>query len=92
MPAIEVRPFRRRDRDQLTQLINAHAAVVVPGGVDHADFRAFLPVTGFREFTRTRRGKTAVPSWYEGVGHMPFLEDTERSSHELAAFVDQVRA
>lgn len=37
-------------------------------------------------------GKTAVPSCYEGVGHMPFLEDTERFSHELAAFVDQVRA
>lgn len=58
MPAIEVRPFRRRDRDQLTQLVNAHAAAVVPGGVDHADFRAFLPVTGFRELTRTRRGWT----------------------------------
>jgi pimeloyl-ACP methyl ester carboxylesterase len=36
--------------------------------------------------------KTAVPSWYEGVGHMPFLEDTERFNHELAAFVDQARA
>src|SRR6202167_6237082 len=31
MPAIEVRPFRRSDRDQLTQLVNAHAAAVVPG-------------------------------------------------------------
>ena len=36
--------------------------------------------------------KTAVPSWYKGVGHMPFLEDTERFNHELAAFVDQARA
>jgi non-heme chloroperoxidase len=36
--------------------------------------------------------KTAVPSWYEGVGHMPFLEDTERFNQELAAFVDQARA
>lgn len=36
--------------------------------------------------------KTAVPSWYEGVGHMPFLEDTERFNHGLAAFVDQARA
>jgi hypothetical protein len=27
----EVRPFRRGDRDQLTQLVNAHAAAVVPG-------------------------------------------------------------
>jgi len=31
MPSIEVRPFRRRDREQLTDLVNAHAAAVVPG-------------------------------------------------------------
>jgi GNAT superfamily N-acetyltransferase len=31
MPSIEVRPFRRGDRDQLTQLVNAHAAAVIPG-------------------------------------------------------------
>ncbi|GAB2729638.1 GNAT family N-acetyltransferase [Streptomyces bullii] len=31
MPALEVRPFRRADRDQLTDLGNAHVAAVVPG-------------------------------------------------------------
>jgi GNAT superfamily N-acetyltransferase len=31
MPSIEVRPFRRRDREQLTDLVNAHSAAVVPG-------------------------------------------------------------
>jgi GNAT superfamily N-acetyltransferase len=31
MSSIEVRPFRRGDRDQLTGLVNAHAAAVVPG-------------------------------------------------------------
>jgi len=31
MPSIEVRPFRRADRQQLTALINGHAAAVVPG-------------------------------------------------------------
>ena len=31
MSLVEVRPFRRSDRDQLTQLVNAHAAAVVPG-------------------------------------------------------------
>jgi len=36
--------------------------------------------------------KTAVASWYDGVGHMPFLEDTQRFNHELATFVDQARA
>lgn len=31
MPDVQVRPFRRSDRDQLTQLVNAHAGAVVPG-------------------------------------------------------------
>ena len=31
MPSIEVRPFRRSDRDQLTDLVNSHAEAVVPG-------------------------------------------------------------
>jgi len=31
MSAIQVRPFRRNDRDQLTKLVNSHAAAVVPG-------------------------------------------------------------
>ncbi|MDF3147152.1 MULTISPECIES: N-acetyltransferase [unclassified Streptomyces] len=31
MPALEVRPLRRADRDQLTELINTHVAAVVPG-------------------------------------------------------------
>jgi GNAT superfamily N-acetyltransferase len=31
MSDVQVRPFRRGDRDQLTQLVNAHAEAVVPG-------------------------------------------------------------
>ena len=31
MSSVQVRPFRRSDRDQLTQLVNAHAQPVVPG-------------------------------------------------------------
>jgi hypothetical protein len=31
MSSIEVRPFRRSDREQLTALVNSHAAAVVPG-------------------------------------------------------------
>ena len=31
MSSVQVRPFRRGDRDQLTQLVNAHAEAVVPG-------------------------------------------------------------
>jgi pimeloyl-ACP methyl ester carboxylesterase len=32
--------------------------------------------------------KSAVASWYETAGHMPFIEDHERFNRELAAFVD----
>jgi GNAT superfamily N-acetyltransferase len=31
MPSIEVRPFHRRDRQQLADLVNAHAQAVIPG-------------------------------------------------------------
>ncbi|MFE6775628.1 GNAT family N-acetyltransferase [Streptomyces sp. NPDC057702] len=31
LPAARVRPFRRADRDQLTDLLNRHAAAVLPG-------------------------------------------------------------
>src|SRR5918998_5830373 len=31
MSSIQVRPFRRDDREQVTALVNAHAAAVVPG-------------------------------------------------------------
>ena len=33
MPAVQVRPFRRADREQLTALVNAHIQAVVPGVV-----------------------------------------------------------
>jgi hypothetical protein len=32
-----------------------------PGGLDYADYRAFLPAAGFQELTRTRRGWTRTP-------------------------------
>jgi hypothetical protein len=31
MSTYEVRPFQRADREQVTQLVNAHAAAVMPG-------------------------------------------------------------
>jgi GNAT superfamily N-acetyltransferase len=43
MSPIEVRPFRRSDRDQLTDLANSHAAAVVPGlGVSVATMLSHL--------------------------------------------------
>ena len=38
-----------------------------------------------------RHCNTAVASWYDGVGHMPFIEETERFNIELAAFIDRAR-
>ena len=32
-----------------------------PGGLDYADYRAFLPAVGFRELTRTQRGWNRTP-------------------------------
>jgi non-heme chloroperoxidase len=37
------------------------------------------------------RCPTAVASWYEGIGHMPFVEAQERFDQELMAFVDRAR-
>ena len=55
MPAIEVRPFRRPDRDQLTALVNAHAAAVVPGaGVSVATVLSHL---------ERQPGETIVDPW-----------------------------
>jgi non-heme chloroperoxidase len=31
---------------------------------------------------------SAVPSWYDGVGHMPFVEASQRFNDELAAFTE----
>jgi pimeloyl-ACP methyl ester carboxylesterase len=35
---------------------------------------------------------TAEPSWYDGVGHTPFLEQPERFNRELAALTRRIRA
>jgi non-heme chloroperoxidase len=35
--------------------------------------------------------RTANPSWYDGVGHMPFLEDPVRFNRELADFAARGR-
>ena len=34
----------------------------------------------------------AEPSWYDGVGHTPHLEEPERFNDELAALTRRVRA
>src|ERR1700728_1383092 len=55
MPAIEVRPFRRPDRDQLTALVNAHAAAVVPG--------AGVSVAAVLSHLERQPGETITDPW-----------------------------
>ena len=55
MSSVQVRPFRRDDRDQLTQLVNAHAEAVVPGM--SASVNAVLSSLG----RRTSPGSTGKP-------------------------------
>jgi GNAT superfamily N-acetyltransferase len=55
MSSIAVRPFHRRDRDQLTALVNAHGAAVVPGaGVSVATVLSHL---------ERQPGETIVDPW-----------------------------
>jgi GNAT superfamily N-acetyltransferase len=55
MPSIEVRPFRRGDRDQLTALVNAHAAAVVPG--------AGVSVAAVLSHLERQPGETITDPW-----------------------------
>jgi pimeloyl-ACP methyl ester carboxylesterase len=70
--------------------INGHDALArlsVPVLVTHGREDAIVPPS-MSELV-LEHSETAVPSWYEGVGHIPFLEDTERFNRELAEFVDR---
>lgn len=67
---------------------DALAAVTVPVLVTHGRQDRIIPPSTAEEVLRTCR--TARASWYDGVGHMPFLEDTERFDRELAALRDEV--
>ena len=64
------------------------AGVSVPVLVTHGTADAIV-LPSMAAYT-LERCKTAVASWYEGIGHMPFVEDAERFNRELAAFVDRV--
>jgi non-heme chloroperoxidase len=33
---------------------------------------------------------TARASWYEDIGHLPFLEDSDRFDRELAEFAEHI--
>ncbi len=66
------------------------AGLSVPVLVTHGREDAIV-LPSMAEHVLTACG-TAAPSWYDGVGHMPFWEDPERFNRELAAFSDRVRS
>ena len=86
MPPIEIRPFHRRDRDQLTYLINAHIDAVVPG-------ISFSPNTVLGQLER-EPGEYVVDPWVcerhtlvavhrdrvAGAAHLLRYADAERVS------------
>jgi len=82
MPAHEVRPFRRNDRDQLTDLVNAHAGAVVPGmGTSVAALLASL---------ERQPGEAATDPWV--AGRATFVADQRDrivgAAHLLRYFAD----
>lgn len=55
MSTIEIRAFRRSDRDQLTALVNAHAQAVVPG--------VSVPVNAVLSQIERQPGEFIVDPW-----------------------------
>ncbi len=74
-----------RDLDNTDMLAAMTKPVLVTHG--RAD-RVVLPAAG--EYISTHCA-TATLSWYDGIGHAPFLEDAPRYNRELAAFVEMCR-
>lgn len=75
-----------RDLDNTDMLAAMTKPVLVTHG--RAD-RVVLPAAGEYISTHCR---TATASWYDGIGHAPFLEDAPRYNRELAAFVEKCRS
>jgi GNAT superfamily N-acetyltransferase len=74
MSSIEVRPFNRADREQLTALVNAHVAAVVPG--------ASVSVNGVLSQLEREPGEFIVDPW---VGERVTLVAIQRGRLVAAA-------
>ena len=66
---------------------DALARTSVPVLVTHGRDDAIVLPTMTEEVLRVL--PTATPSWYDGVGHMPFWEAPERFDRELAVFAER---
>jgi pimeloyl-ACP methyl ester carboxylesterase len=74
---------REIDDDDVLRTLELPVLVTLSGGLGRAagDGRA-----------RARRLPGRRASWYEGVGHAPHLEESERFNRELADLTRRVRA
>jgi GNAT superfamily N-acetyltransferase len=82
MSSIEVRPFRRGDREQLTALVNAHVAAVVPG--------MSVSVNAVLSQLEREPGEFIVGPWVRpapGVYGVPEQWPHIRAAYERAGFV-----
>jgi pimeloyl-ACP methyl ester carboxylesterase len=73
-----------REIDGGDALSSTSIPVLVTHGTDDA-----IVLPSMAGVTLDKR-KSAVPSWYDGVGHMPFWESSERFDRELSAFANRV--
>jgi non-heme chloroperoxidase len=72
-----------RTADETDVLARASVPILVTHGR-----RDTIVLPSMAEYTLAKC-PTAVPSWYDGVGHVPFVEATQRFNDELAAFTEQ---
>lgn len=99
MSSVEVRPFRRSDRVQLTALVNAHAAAVVPGAsvsvnalLSHLerDPGEFVVDPWVRErltLVTEQRGRLVAAAHLLRYGDEPEVAESYRSAGELRWFL-----
>lgn len=74
--------LRTREIDVTDVLARAAVPVLVTHGRQDA-----IVLPSMAEYTLAAC-PSAVPSWYDGVGHMPFVEASQRFNDELAAFTE----
>jgi hypothetical protein len=79
--SIEIRPFERRDRDQLTELVNRHVAAVIPG--------VALSVNAVLSQLEREPGESIVDPW---VAERRCLVAVERSALVAGALVHRFRS
>jgi GNAT superfamily N-acetyltransferase len=84
VPSIDVRPFQRRDREQLTALVNAHVDVVLPG--------VAVSVNAVLSQLEREPGEYVVDPWaVERATFVAIVRDTVVGAAHLVRYGDDAR-